>query len=81
MTKSQMHLRKCVLRALTQFVGTHENSIPFLYRDLAAAHDVHAYEMHANKVHVHNVHTMHAREVHAHEVHAHEIYAREMHTL
>jgi hypothetical protein len=60
---------------------THENSIPFLHRDLAAAHDVHAYEMHANEVHAHNVHTMHAREVHAHEVHAHEIYAREMHTM
>ena len=36
---------------------THENSIPFLHRDLAAAHDVHAYEMHANEVHAHNVHT------------------------
>ena len=34
---------------------THENSIPFLHRDLAAAHDVHAYEMHANEVHAHNV--------------------------
>ena len=41
---------------------THENSIPFLHRDLAAAHDVHAYEMHANDVHAHNVHTS---EVHA----------------
>jgi hypothetical protein len=46
---------------------THENSIPFLHRDLAAAHDVHAYEMHANEVHAHNVHTS---EVHAHEMHA-----------
>jgi hypothetical protein len=60
---------------------THENSIPFLHHDLAAARDVHAYEMHAIEVHVHNVRTMHAREVHAYEVHAHEIYAREMHTL
>jgi hypothetical protein len=41
---------------------TYDNSIPFLHRDLAAAHDVHPYEMHANEVHAHNVHTS---EVHA----------------
>jgi hypothetical protein len=40
---------------------THENSIPFLHRDLAAAYDVHAYEMHANEVHAHNVHTSEVR--------------------
>jgi hypothetical protein len=43
------------------FFCTHENSNPFLHRDLTAAHDVHAYGMYANEVHAHNVHTRDTR--------------------
>jgi hypothetical protein len=70
---------------------THENSIPFLHRDVAAAHDVHAYEMHAHNVHTIEVHAMRCTpmrytpvictlcEVHAHETPVYERHAYGMH--